>query len=327
MNGRITKFFIGMLALALNFQVYAQEPTKIPRIGYLYVAVRSTSPARVEAFRQGLREFGYVEGKNIVIEYRFANGKRDLLPALAADLVRLGVDVIVTGGPAATRPAKEATSTIPIVMAADSDPVGNGFVASLDRPAGNITGLSGLSAETSGKRLEILKESFPRLSRVAVLGNSTEPGHARSLRDTELAARRLGVQIQYREVADSNSISAAFEAVSKRHADAILILPGTVFNFSRKQIIDLALKSRRPAMYYSPEWAEDGGLMSYGVNIDELFRRAAYYVDRILKGAKPANMPVEQPRKFELVINLNTARQIGLTIPPDVLALTHKVIK
>jgi putative ABC transport system substrate-binding protein len=162
---------------------------------------------------------------------------------------------------------------------------------------------------------------------VAVLGNSTEPGHARSLRDTELAARRLGVQIQYREVADSNSISAAFEAVSKRHADAILILPGTVFNFSRKQIIDLALKSRRPAMYYSPEWAEDGGLMSYGVNIDELFRRAAYYVDRILKGAKPANMPVEQPRKFELVINLNTARQIGLTIPPDVLALTHKVIK
>jgi len=241
--------------------------------------------------------------------------------------VRLGVDVIVTGGPAATRPAKEATTTIPIVMAADSDPPGNGFVASLARPGGNITGLSGLSAETSGKRVEILKETFPEVSRLAVLGNSAEPGHAVSLRDTELAAKMFGVHIQYSEVIDSNAIGAGFEAVSKRHADAILILPGTVFNFSRKRIIDLAMKSRRPAMYYSPEWAEDGGLMSYGVNIDDLFRRAAYYVDRILKGAKPANLPVEQPRKFELVINLKTARQIGLTIPADVLALANKIIR
>ena len=327
MNRRINKIVIGTLALALTFPVQAQQSTKIPRIGFLYVAFPSTSPARVEAFRQALRELGYVEGKNIVIEYRYAEGKLDRLPALAAELVRLKVDVIVTGGPAATRPAKEATVTIPIVMAADSDPVRSGFVASLARPGGNITGLATLAPEISGKRLEVLKETLPRLSRLAVLGSSTEPDNALSLRETVLAAGAFGVHIQYLEVPNPREVKAAFRAASKGRADAILVLGGTVLNQRRTEIVDLAAKSRLPAIYYAAEWVQDGGLMSYGMNFSDLYRRAATYVDKILKGAKPADLPVEQPTKFELVINLKTAKQIGLIIPPDVLALTDKVIR
>ena len=327
MKKKIGGLMLGTLLFALCFPASAQQPKKVPRIGYLIVAFPSTSPPRTEAFRQGLRELGYVEGKNIVIEYRYAEGKADRLAGLAAELVRLKVDVIVTGGGTATRPAKEATSTIPIVMAQDSDPVGNGFVASLAHPGSNITGLATLTPEISGKRLELLKETIPRLSRLAVLGTATEPGNALSLRETELAAGAFGVQIQYLEVRDPKDIGAAFQAASKGRADAVLVLPSAVLNSRRTQIVDLAVKSRLPAIYFTAEWVEDGGLMTYGPSFTEMGRRAAVYVDKILKGANPADLPVEQPTKFELVINLKTANQIGLTIPPSVLARADKVIR
>ena len=284
-------------------------------------------PARIEAFRQGLRELGYVEGKNILIEYRYAEGKPDRARALAAELVRLKVDVIVTAGSGATRAAKEATATIPIVMAQDPDPVGNGFVASLARPGGNITGLSNLGPELSGKRLELLKEVIPRLTRVAVFGTSTFPGNAQILRETELAAGALRVQLQYLDVLDPKDIETAFRAASKGRAEAVLVLAGAVFTSQRTQLADLAVKSRLPAIYYATEFVEDGGLMTYGANRADLDRRAATYVDKILKGAKPADLPVEQPTKFEFIINLKAAKQIGLTIPPNVLARADRVIR
>ena len=305
----------------------AQQPTKVPRIGYLTAASLSAIAERTEAFRQGLRELGYVEGKNIVIEWRFSEGKADRLPALAAELVRLKVDIIVSAGPAVTRPAKEATATIPIVMAFDNDPVGNGFVASLARPSGNITGLSTLAPEISGKQVELLKEIVSKLSRVAVLGTSTNPGNARALKEIEVAAGAFGVKLQYLDVRGAKDIETVFRAASKGRADAVLVLTGPVLVINRKQVIDLAVKNRLPATYYRSEFVEDGGLMSYGVNIADLDRRAATYVDKILKGAKPADLPVEQPTKFELVINLKAAKQIGLTIPPNVLARADKVIR
>jgi putative tryptophan/tyrosine transport system substrate-binding protein len=267
------------------------------------------------------------DGKNIVIEQRYAEEKLDRLNELAAELVRLKVDVIVTAGPAATRPAKEATAVIPIVMGVDDDPVGNGFVASLARPGGSITGLSTLGPEISGKQLELLKEIVPSLSRVAVLGNSTQPGTAQSLREVELAAGALGVKLQYLNVLSPEDIETVFRAASKGRADAVLVLRAAVFFSHRKQIVDLAAKSRLPAMYYTTEYVENGGLMTYGASITDLFRRAATYVDKILKGAKPADLPVEQPKKFEFVINLKAAKQIGLTIPPNVLGRADKVIK
>jgi putative ABC transport system substrate-binding protein len=268
-----------------------------------------------------------VEEKNIIIEYRSPEGKRDRLPPLAAELVRLKVDVIVTGGPGATRPAKEATVTIPIVMAQDSDPVGNGFVASLARPGGNITGLSTLSPELSGKRLELLKEIVPRLSRVAVFGTSTSPGNAQVLRETELATGAFGVKLQYLDVRSPKDIETAFREASKGRADGVLMLPNPVLFSQRTQIAELAIKSRLPVIYSRPEYGESGGLMTYGMSFTDLDRRAATYVDKILKGAKPANLPVEQPTKFEFIINLKTAKQIGLTIPPNVLARADRVIK
>src|SRR5438093_3819113 len=272
----------------------AQQPTKIPQIGYLAGASPSSNPARTQAFRQGLRELGYVEGKNIVSEWRFAEEKLDRLPALAAELVRLKVDVIVTAGPIPTRSAKEATSTIPIVMTQDSDPVGNGFVASLARPGGNITGLSRLAPELSGKRLELLKEIIPKLSRVAVLGNSAQPGNAQALKEMELAAKAFGVRLQYLDVLGSKDIGTAFRAAGKGRADAVLILlAGLVATSERPQIADLAVRSRLPAIYDRPEAMEYGGLMSYGVSTADFDRRAATYVDKILKGAKPAALPVE----------------------------------
>ena len=300
----------------------AQQPTQIPRIGYL-----SGGGTRIDAFRQGLRELGYVEGKNIIIEWRSAEGKLDHLPALAAELVRLKVDVIVTGGGRATRTAKEATNTIPIVMAQVPDPVGDGFVASLARPGGNITGLSALGPELSGKRLELLKETIPKLSRVAVLGTSTTPGNAQQLREVELAAEALKVKLQFLDVLDPKDIETAFRVASKGHAEGVLVLSASVFVSARTQVLDLAQKSRLPAIYYRPEFVEAGGLMSYGVNDTDLYRRAATYVDKILKGTKPADLPVEQPTKFEFIINLKAAKQIGLTIPPNVLARADKVIK
>ena len=305
----------------------AQPPAKVPRIGFLGVLPASAVAARTEAFRQGLRELGYVEGKNIVIEYRSAEGEPDRLPGLAAELVRLKVDVIVTGGPAATRPAKEATATIPIVMAQDSDPVRNGFVASLARPGGNITGLSTLSSELSGNRLDLLKEIVPRLSRLAVLGQSTNPGNAEALSEMELAAKAFGVTLQYLDVLAPKDLETVFQEASKEGADAVLVLLGAVFMSQRKQVADLAVKSRLPAMYWRSEFVKDGGLMSYAPSINDLARRAATYVDKILKGAKPADLPVEQPMKFELVLNLKTAQALGLTIPSIVLFQADEVIQ
>src|SRR5258706_8618201 len=305
----------------------AQQPNKIPRLGYLAASTPSANSTRVDAFRQGLRELGYVEGKNIVIEFRFAEGQLDRVPALAAELVRLKVDVIVTAGPTDTRAAKEATNTIPIVMTQDSDPVGSGFVASLARPGGNITGLSTLSPELSGKQLELLKETVPKLSLIAVLETSTEPGNAQALREVELAAEAFKVKLQYLDVRAATDIDAAFRAASKGRAEALLVLGSPILNAQRRQIIDLAVKSRLPTIYGKPEYVEDGGLIYYGTNYNDLFRRAATYVDKILKGAKPADLPVEQPTKFELVINLKSAKQIGLTIPQSVLYRADKVIK
>jgi putative ABC transport system substrate-binding protein len=312
---------------ALCYSVWAQQPTKIPRIGYLSGASISAAAARTDAFRQGLRERGYVEGKNIVVEYRYAEGKLDRQSELAGELVRLNVDAIVTAGPTVTRAAKEATATVPIVMAFDTDPVGNGFVASLAQPGGNITGLSALSPEISGKQLELLKEIVPKLYRLAILGNSTEPANPQSLKEIELAAAAFGVQRQYLDALGLKDIETAFRTASKRHADAVLVLPSAVFNTHRTQIADLAKKSRLPAIFYAPEWVEDGGLVSYGVSFTDLYRRAATYVDKILKGAKPAELPVEQPTKFEFVINLKTAKAIGLAIPPNVLARADRVIR
>jgi putative ABC transport system substrate-binding protein len=268
-----------------------------------------------------------VEGKNIVIEWRWAEGKLDRLPDLAAEIVHLKVDIIVSPGPAVTLVLKDATKTIPIVMAFDSDPVGSAFVASLARPGGNITGLATLAPEISGKRLELLKETVPRLSHLAVLGTSVEPGTAQSLKETELAAGAFGVQVQYLDVLAPKDIETAFQAASKGRADAVLVLLSFVFNSHRTQVIELAAKSRLPAIYYATEWMEDGGLMTYGVSRTDSFRRAAIYVDKILKGARPEDLPVEQPTKFEFIINLKAAKRIGLTIPPNVLARADKVIK
>jgi putative ABC transport system substrate-binding protein len=315
------------MLLALSVSVEAQQPTKIPRIGFLSATPLSTISPRIEALRQGLAELGYVEGKNIVIEWRSAEGKLDRVPALAAELVRLKVDVIVTGGATDTRVAKEETNTIPIVMAQDSDPVGSGFVASLARPGENITGLSTLAPEVSGKRLELLKEIIPKLSRVAVLGISTRPGNAQSLKEVELAAGGLKVKVQFLDVLDPKDIDAAFRAASKGRAEAVLVLQSPFFNSQRKQLVDLAIKSRLPAIYPQTEYTEAGGLMYYGANTPDLFRRAATYMDKILNGTKPADLPVEQPMKFEFIINLKTAKQIGLTIPPNVLVRADKVIR
>jgi putative tryptophan/tyrosine transport system substrate-binding protein len=321
-------FWLLMTVLLITFSsADAQQPKKVPRIGFLGATYPSTNAARIEAFRQGLRELGYVEGKNIVIEYRWAEGKTERLPALAAELVRLKVDVIVTAGPPPTRAAKEATSTIPIVMGFDNDPVGNGFVASLARPSGNITGLATLAPEISGKQLELLKEILPRLSRMAVFGTSTQPGTAQALRETELAAGAFGVQLQYLDVLGPKDIETAFQAARKGPADAVLVLSSAVIFSQRTQIADLAVKNRLPVIFPQSEYVEDGGLMSYAPNYADLFRRAATYVDKILKGAKPADLPVEQPTKFEFIINLKAAKQIGLTIPQRVLTRADKVIK
>jgi len=328
MSKRIICLALSAVLFALSVSAQAQQAGKIPRIGYLAASSLSGQSARIEAFRQGLRELGYVEGKNIVIEYRSAEGKLDRLPALAAELVRLKVDIIVTGGPIPTRVAKGATSTIPIVMTQDVDPVGTGLVASLARPGGNITGLSTLAPELSGKQLELLKETIPKLSRVAVFGTSTRAGNAQALEEIELAAKAFGVKLQYLDVLGPKDIETAFRAASKGRADAVLMMvAGGIANSLRTQIADLAVKSRLPAIYDRSEFVDDGGLMSYGVNRSDLARRAATYVDKIMKGRTPADLPVEQPMRFEFVINLNAAKQIGLTIPPNVLVRANRVIR
>ena len=306
----------------------AQQATKVTPIGYLSLPSLSANTARIEAFRQGLRELSYVEGKNIVIEWRSADGKGDRLPALAAELVRLKVAVIVTGGGAPTRRAKEATSTIPIVMTNDPDPVGDGFVASLARPGGNITGLSTFAPELSGKRLEILREVVPKLSRVAVLGSSTATGYAQTLKEIEPAAKAFKMQLQFLDVLHANDIETAFRAASEGRAQGVLTLNSGILGSQRAQIVELAVKKRLPVMYHQSDFVEEaGGLMFYGVNVPDLNRRAATYVDKILKGARPGDIPIEQPTKFEFIVNLKSAKQIGLTIPPKVLAQADHVIE
>jgi ABC-type uncharacterized transport system substrate-binding protein len=326
------KRFVGLFAIFLilapcGVMALAQQPTKVSQIGYLGLSFPSANVARIEALRQGLRDLGYVEGKNIVFEWRWAEGKPDRIPDLAAELVKLKVDVIVTQGPALNRPAKEATSTIPIIMGFDNDPVGNGIVASLARPGGNVTGLSALSPELSGKQLELLKEILPKLSRLAVFGNRKEQANARSLKEIEIAAAALSIKPQYLDIKDPTGIETAFRAAGKGSADAAVMLSNGVLNPHRPQIAEFAVKYRLPAIYNAVEWVEAGGLACYGASIPDLFRRAASYVDKILKGANPAQLPVEQPTKFEFVVNLKAATQIGLTIPPNVLVRADKVIR
>jgi len=320
------KILVWLLATCFvaNVSAQAQQPTKIPRIGYLG---GGSANSRSEAFRQGLRELGYVEGKNIVIEWRHHEGKVDRLPMLAAELVRLKVDIIVSAGAAVTRAAKQATATIPIVMTNEADPVGTGVVASLARPGGNITGLSTLSPDLSGKQLELLKEVVPRLSRVAVLGTSANPGYAQTLKEIELAAGALKVKLQYLDVLDPKDIEAAFRAASKGRAGALLVLGSPVLISQRAQIVELAAKNRLSAIYNRSDYVEDGGLMTYSTSLTDLDRRAATFVDKILKGRTPADLPVEQPMKFEFIVNLKAAKQIGLTIPPNVLVRANKVIR
>jgi putative ABC transport system substrate-binding protein len=313
--------------IALCLPVQAQQPNKLPRIAYLTVAPLSANVARVEAFGQGLRELGYVDGKNIVVEWRSGEGKLNSESELVSEAVRLKVDVIVTSGPTMTRAAKEATATVPIVMTFDSDPIGSGFIVSLARPGANITGLSALSPELSGKQLELLKEIIPKLSRVAILGNSKEPANTKTLKEIESSAAAFGIRVQPLDVLTPGGIETAFRVATNARSDALVVLASLVLSDHRVRVAHLALKNRLPAIYFRQEFVEAGGLMSYGTNFADLSRRAATYVDKILKGAKPADLPVEQPTKFDFVINLKTAKQIGLTIPPNVLARADRVIK
>jgi ABC-type uncharacterized transport system substrate-binding protein len=322
MTKKIIFLALCSLLLAPYFPVEAQQAKKVPLVGYL-TATSSTD----EAFRQGLSEIGYWEGKNIVVEWRFAEGKLDRLPDLAAELVRMKVNVIVVAGGNAASAAKKATNTIPIVIASASDPVGSGLVASLARPGGNITGLTLLTPELNGKRLELLKEVVPGLTRVAALIYPDNPAYALQVEEIQEAARSLGLRLQVLEVHGVNEFDRTFGAVKKERAEALNVLASAFFSAHKKGIIEFAAKNRLPAIYHTEGFVEDGGLIFYGPRIPDLHRRAATYVDKILKGAKPADLPLEQPTKFGFVINLKVANQIGLTIPPNVLARADKVIK
>jgi putative ABC transport system substrate-binding protein len=327
--------FIGTLAgglLTAPLAAYAQQPAKPPRIGFLVIGSLDSPETRaiLNDFRQGLRERGYVEGQNLVIEYRAADGKIERLPALATELVRLNVHLIVAANTPMARAAQQATSTIPIIAAVMGDPVGDGLVASLARPGGNITGLTFLGPELVPKRLELLKEALPRVSRVVALwhpGAFSEHTTREMLKDTEAAARTLGVQLRLAGVERPDELDRAFSGISTERADAIIVLPSPMLFYERKRVVDLAAKHRLPSMYSAKEFVEFGGLMAYGASISDLVRRGAAYVDKILKGAKPADLPVEQPTKFELVINLRTAKALGLKIPQSLLQRADGVIQ
>ena len=312
------------LLISVIFQpADAQQPAKVPRIGWLAFSSQSTLPERYEAFRRGLRELGYIEGQNIVIERRDAEGKLERLADAAAELVRLKVEVIVTTGTTGSLAAKQATSTIPIVMTTGGDPVASGLIASLARPGGNITGLTNIAWDLAGKRLELLKETVPKLTRVGVLWNPADPGGTSSLKETEAVAPALGMQVQSLGVRSPKDFETAFKAATGGRTHALIILQSALINAQRTRIVELATKNRLPTMFGEGAHVESGGLMSYAPNSADLFRRAATYVDKILKGAKPADLP----KKFEFIINLKAAKQIGLTIPPNVLARADKVIR
>src|SRR5215813_4265295 len=322
-NRKLIGVALCTLFLALGFSAEAQQPKKIPRIGYL-ADVGSAPP---EAFVQGLRDLGYVEGKNVVFEFRTTGGKPGRYPELAEQLVQAKVNVIVAGGAGAIRAAKNASATIPIVMAHVNDPIALGLVASLAHPGGNITGISNLSPELSGKRLELLKEVIPKVYRVAALASRRGAAMQTSIKETEAAAQSLRLQLQLLEVKAADEIESAFDAAKKQRADALVQIQASFFEPHQQRIIDLAAKYRLPEMYNNRDDVEIGGLMSYGPDRADMNRRVAAIVDKIIKGRKPADLPVEQPTKFEFVINLKTAKQIGLTIPPNVLARADRVIK
>jgi putative ABC transport system substrate-binding protein len=320
-------FIASLLTLLAPLVAQAQGSGRVPRVGILFTGAPPPESVRgVEAFRRGLRALGYVEGRNIALEYRWAaEGKPDQLPDLAADLVRLRVDVILAQTGSHTLAAKRATSTIPIVMGAVSDPVGSGLVTSLARPGGNVTGSSLLAPQVAGKLLELLKEAVPEASRVAALVNPE--GSVLAQREVEAAAKVLGVQLQLLDVRDPKDLDRAFQAATAARAQAVITIPSPFFAAHRARVAELALKSRLPAVSFETGFADAGGLLSYGPNIPDSFRRAATYVDKILKGAKPADLPVEQPTKFELLVNLKTAKALGLTIPPSVLIRADQVIQ
>jgi putative ABC transport system substrate-binding protein len=330
MKRKITILTLCAMLLALCGSAEAQQPKKVPRIGDLSSFDPATESARSETIRLALRELGYIEGQNIAFEYRYAEGKLDRLPELAAELVRLKIDVIVvTGGASTIRAATNATKTIPVVMMfGGGDPVEAGLVESLARPGGNLTGITNFSRELGGKRLELLKEAVPKLARVGVFYEPAVPGSVVDVKEVlPVAARALGLTLQSWEVRAAGDFNTVFAAMGKQRPDGLYVPFGTLMRDNRKRIAGLALKNRLPAVYTSREAVDAGGLMSYGADLADSYRRVAYYVDRILKGAKPADLPVEQPTKFELVINLKTAKQIGLTIPPEVLARANRLIK
>ena len=328
MRKNVIRLALCAMLFALCDSASAQHPArKVPRIGVLNAGASSSIPARLGAFRQGLRDLGYIEGQNIIIELPYAEGKLDRLPDVAAEFVRIKVEVIVTTGTTGALAAKKATSTIPIVMTTGADPVAMGLIASLARPGGNITGLTSVSTDLAGKRLELLKETVPRLTRVGILWNPADPGSTAVFKETETMARSLGVQVQSLEVRSPNDFESAFKAATGERAHALIIVQTALINNRRARIVELATKNRLPTMFGEGAHVESGGLMSYAPNSADLFRRAATYVDKILKGTKPADLPVEQPIKFDFMINLKTAKQIGLTIPPNVLVRADKVIK
>ena len=325
MNKRIVCFVLGAMLLALSFRTDAQQPAgKVPRIGFLDSG--SASGPLVEAFRQGLRDLGYIETKNILVEYRFLEGKSEATPRLVDELVQLKVDVLVLGPQPAIRAAKQSTKSIPIVMVTSQDPVAAGFVSSLARPGGNITGLTRLTRELSGKRLELLKEAVPGVSRVGALSSPTQA--LSDLKFYEAPARALKIQLQSLELRPPNpDIDAVFLAAARERFGALITVSGSLVDRYAKRIMDLAIKNRLPSMHEKSDYVDAGGLMSYAANDADQYKRVAYYVDRILKGAKPADLPVEQPTDFDLVINLKTAKQIGITIPPNVLVRADRVIR
>jgi putative ABC transport system substrate-binding protein len=323
----VLSILVAVAVLAVGVMAEAQQPKKVPLIGFLVGPSLASIKPLADAFRQGLHKLGYVEGQSLAIEWRSAEGVNERLPNLAAELVKLKVDVILTRGTPATQAAKHATQTIPIVMTGGSDPLGTGLVTSLAHPGGNVTGLTDVYSDLGGKQLELLKEASSKVSRVAVLWDPANPGNTTWLGGMKVAAGALSLKLQPVEVHGPNDLEPAFSAIKKERARALSVLSNAVTTTYRARIVDFAAKSRLPAMYPERESVETGGLMSYGPNLSDMWRRAATYVDKILKGTKPADLPVEQPTKFEFIINLKTAKQIGLTIPPNVLVRADRVIK
>jgi len=327
MSRYIILWLLATVFLTTTPAVHAQQSNKVARVGFIDAGSPAATGHRAQAFMLGLRDLGYVEGRNIEIEYRWADGKLERLPGFVADMVHAKVDVIVSSATPAIRFAKEQTSAIPIVMAGVTDPVGVGFVSSLARPGGNITGLTHLSPDLSGKRLELLKEVVPRLQRVAILWNPNQPGQTAAFKETQVAAQALKVTLISKEARNREDLERTLSGMAKDLPQALFELPDPLTFFNRQLITECAAERKLPAMYSFREYVDVGGLMSYGTSFPELFRRAATYVDKILKGTKPADLPVEQPMKFEFVINLKAAKQIGLAIPPNVLARADRVIR